>query len=113
MSASAGVAVTPRLRAQTLDDVGGEPGRVAPAQQREAGDQTLQGSGGTAAVGALVDVAHDAVALHRPELSVEILGQSALGEDVVDVELRAAHRTFDPRRVVAVQGRPYATPRTR
>jgi len=78
VSASAGVAVTPGLGAQSLDDIGGEPGRVAPAQQREAGDQTLQGSGGTAAVGALVDVALDAVALHRPELSVEILGQPAL-----------------------------------
>jgi hypothetical protein len=91
------------LRAQSLDDVGGEPGRVAAAQHREAGDQALQGSGGTATVGALVDVALDAVALDRPELSVEIRRQPALGEDVVDMELRAAHRTFDPYRVVAVQ----------
>ncbi|MDP9384900.1 MAG: hypothetical protein M3P50_06660 [Actinomycetota bacterium] len=107
------MAVTPRLRAQPLDDVGGEPGRVAPAQQREAGDHMPQGSGGTAAVGALVDVVFDAVLLDRPELSVEIRGQPALGEDVVDMEPRAAHQTFDPRRVVAVQGRSRAPPRAR
>ncbi|MDP9384331.1 MAG: hypothetical protein M3P50_03685 [Actinomycetota bacterium] len=96
--ASAGVIVTARLAAQPLDDIGRQPGRVAPAQQREPANHEAKRSDGTAAAGACVDVALDTAALVGPELTVEIRGEPARGEDVVDMELGAVHPIFDPPR---------------